>query len=176
MLFGDFLSSPYFSTSSSETLTSKSSINVKLPIKTSFELIKAFKPLPVMFSKFCEGKKSRLRSFDLFTIALPIGCVEFCSTEAARANKCESSMLYDIISSTSGFPMVIVPVLSNAAVSILPAFSNVSPFLIKIPNSAALPTPTVTAVGVARPNAQGHATTSIEIRHVRENSNVAPKT
>ena len=81
-----------------------------------------------------------------------------------------------MMSSTSGFPSVIVPVLSNAATSIWPAFSKVSPFLIKIPYSAALPTPTVTAVGVARPNAHGHATTSIEIRHVSENSNVAPNT
>ena len=45
-----------------------------------------------------------------------------------------------------------------------------------MPNSAALPTPTVTAVGVANPNAQGHATTKIEIRQVSENSNEAPNT
>ena len=51
-----------------------------------------------------------------------------------------------------------------------------SPFLINIPYSAALPTPTVTAVGVARPNAHGHATTRMEIRHVKEKSNVAPST
>ena len=80
------------------------------------------------------------------------------------------------MSSTSGFPSVIVPVLSKAATSIWPAFSRVSPFLIRIPNSAALPTPTVTAVGVANPNAHGHATTRIEIRHVKEKSNVAPST
>ena len=48
--------------------------------------------------------------------------------------------------------------------------------LISMPNSAALPTPTVTAVGVANPNAQGHATTKMEIRHVNENSNEAPNT
>ena len=78
-------------------------------------------------------------------------------------------------SSTSGLPSVIVPVLSNAATSIWPAFSKVSPFLIRIPNSAALPTPTVTAVGVAKPKAQGHATTKIDIKHVNENNKVAPK-
>ena len=85
-------------------------------------------------------------------------------------------MPYGIMSSTSGFPSVIVPVLSKAATSIWPAFSKVSPFLIRIPYSAALPTPTVTAVGVARPNAQGQATTNIEIRHVNEKSNVPPST
>ena len=47
--------------------------------------------------------------------------------------------------------------------------------MIKIPNSAALPTPTVTAVGVAKPKAQGQATTKIDIRQVSENNNVAPK-
>ena len=46
----------------------------------------------------------------------------------------------------------------------------------RIPYSAALPTPTVTAVGVARPNAHGHATTSIEIRQVSANSNPEPAT
>ena len=45
-----------------------------------------------------------------------------------------------------------------------------------MPYSAALPTPTVTAVGVARPRAHGHATTKIEIRHVRENNREAPNT
>lgn len=69
-----------------------------------------------------------------------------------------------------------VPVLSNAATSILPAFSRVSPFLIRIPNSAALPTPTVTAVGVAKPNAHGHATTKIEIKVVSANNKVESNT
>ena len=57
-----------------------------------------------------------------------------------------------------------VPVLSNAATSILPAFSRVSPFLIRIPNSAALPTPTVTAVGVAKPNAHGQLQLKLKLK------------
>ena len=63
-----------------------------------------------------------------------------------------------------------VPVLSNTTVSTSLELSRVSPFLISIPYSAALPTPTVTAVGVARPRAHGQATTSIEMRQVRANS------
>ena len=39
-----------------------------------------------------------------------------------------------------------------------------------IPYSAALPTPTVTAVGVARPSEHGHATTRTDIRQVSANN------
>ena len=55
------------------------------------------------------------------------------------------------------------------------AFSKVSPFLTKIPNSTALPTPTVTTVGVAKPKAQEQATTKIDIMQVSENNKVVPK-
>lgn len=76
----------------------------------------------------------------------------------------------------TGLPSVIVPVLSKAATLILPEFSKVSPFLIKIPYSAALPIPTVTAVGVAKPKAQGHAITRTEINVVRANKRLEPAT
>ena len=80
------------------------------------------------------------------------------------------------MSATSGFPSVIVPVLSNTHTSTSLELSNVSPFLISMPYSAALPTPTVTAVGVARPNEHGHATTSTDMRHVSANSKPEPAT
>ena len=147
-----------------------------MPAKTSLPFNSAFRPLPVTFSKLDVESNSIFSSFDLFTIALAIGWLEFCSTLAASFINSSSEIPYAIISSTSGFPSVIVPVLSNAATSIWPAFSKVSPFLIKIPYSAALPTPTVTAVGVARPNAHGQATTKIEIRQVSENNKEAPNT
>ena len=41
-----------------------------------------------------------------------------------------------------------------------------------MPYSAALPIPTVTAVGVANPKEHGHATTKIEIKVVKANNNV----
>ena len=43
------------------------------------------------------------------------------------------------------------------------SFSKVSPPLINIPFFAAIPTPTITAVGVANPIAQGHEMTRTAI-------------
>ena len=71
---------------------------------------------------------------------------------------------------------MMVPVLSNTATFTFSDVSKVSPFLMRIPYSAALPTPTVTAVGVASPNAHGHATTNIEIIVVSANNKVEPNT
>ncbi|MNY32422.1 hypothetical protein D3C86_1666370 [compost metagenome] len=53
-----------------------------------------------------------------------------------------------------------VPVLSSTIVSTLWVNSRLSASLIRIPCSAPLPTPTIMAVGVARPSAQGQAMTS----------------
>ena len=60
---------------------------------------------------------------------------------------------------TCGLPSVIVPVLSNIIASTFLANSRLSASFIKIPFSAPLPTPTIIAVGVANPNAQGQAIT-----------------
>ncbi len=68
---------------------------------------------------------------------------------------------------TEGLPTVRVPVLSKSIALILPDFSSTSPPLIKIPISAPLPVPTIMAVGVASPKAQGHAITSTEIALIR---------
>ncbi|WKZ72537.1 MAG: hypothetical protein QY308_13055 [Ignavibacteriaceae bacterium] len=64
------------------------------------------------------------------------------------------------ISVTAGFPSVIVPVLSKIIESIFFASSKLSASFINIPCSAPLPIPTIIAVGVANPKAQGHAITS----------------
>ena len=50
-----------------------------------------------------------------------------------------------------------VPVLSRITKSSLPAVCRASPWRISAPYSAALPTPTITDMGVARPRAQGQA-------------------
>ena len=176
LVFDDFSNSPYFCIISSLISILKSFIREILPQQIILSSITAFKPLPDIFSKSETFLSSKSREFAFLTIAFPIGWFEFISTDAARMIKSSSRPWKTIISSTSGLPSVIVPVLSKAATSIWPAFSKVSPFLISIPYSAALPTPTVTAVGGARPSAQGHATTRIEIKHVRQNSNVSPKT
>ena len=68
-----------------------------------------------------------------------------------------------IKSFTSGLPEVRVPVLSKTIVSMCWIFSRTSAPLIRIPMEAAIPVPTMTAVGVARPSAHGQAMTTVEI-------------
>jgi hypothetical protein len=82
-------------------------------------------------------------------------------------------LLTSIRSFINGYPKVRVPVLSNTTVVTRLIFSStVPPSLIKTPNEAAIPVPTITAVGVASPSAQGHAITSVEIPKLNANSNL----
>ena len=62
---------------------------------------------------------------------------------------------------------MIVPVLSNITVFTLCASSKATLLFINIPFSAPLPVPTIIAVGVARPSAQGQAITKTDINIVR---------
>ena len=64
------------------------------------------------------------------------------------------------MSVTAGWPLVIVPVLSSTTTLTLPARSSASEVRNRMPISAPLPVPTMTAVGVASPIAHGQATTS----------------
>jgi len=95
-------------------------------------------------------------------IAIARGCSDPASRSAAICNNNSLSSLH-ITDVTVGCPVVIVPVLSNTTVVSLPACCKASPFLIRIPCSAARPTPTIIEMGVARPNAQGHAITKTVI-------------
>ena len=61
---------------------------------------------------------------------------------------------------TSGLPLVTVPVLSNTTTFTSFKVWMASPERIRIPCSAPMPLPTIRAVGVARPRAQGQAMTS----------------
>ena len=116
-------------------------------------------------------------SLSLFTIASPRGCSEpFSALKAICNNSFSLTLSVAIISVTTGLPSVIVPVLSNIIVSILCADSSASPPFISIPFSAPLPVPTIMAVGVARPNAHGHAITNIDINIVSENTISFPPT
>ena len=58
---------------------------------------------------------------------------------------------------TAGLPWVMVPVLSSTTAVRRRACSRASPLEIRMPSSAARPVPTMTAVGVASPRAQGQA-------------------
>ena len=64
-----------------------------------------------------------------------------------------------------------MPVLSNTTVVILLIRSRMSPPLINTPNEAAMPVPTITAVGVASPSAHGQAITRVDIPKLKANWN-----
>ncbi len=68
--------------------------------------------------------------------------------------------IYQILN--SGQPVIKVSVLLKTTKLIFSIFCKISAFLIKIPKEAARPVPTITAVGVARPKAHGHAITRVE--------------
>src|SRR5699024_9235585 len=78
------------------------------------------------------------------------------------------------ISVTTGSPSVMVPVLSNTIVSTFPVLSKASALLIKTPFSAPFPVPTMMAMGVAKPRAQGQAITNTEIAMVKAKVNDSP--
>ena len=63
---------------------------------------------------------------------------------------------------TFGLPSVNVPVLSTTSVSTFSMRSSAAAFLMSTPAEAPLPTPTMTAIGVARPSAHGQAMISTE--------------
>jgi len=76
------------------------------------------------------------------------------------------------MSDTFGQPDVSVPVLSKTTVVMELMRSKTSPPLIKTPKFAATPVPTITAVGVAKPKAHGHAITRVEIPNVNAKKNL----
>ena len=76
-----------------------------------------------------------------------------------------------MISATAGFPIVMVPVLSRTTVSSVDAISRASLILNRTPFSAPLPVPAIMAVGVASPNAHGHAITSTATSRIMDGTN-----
>jgi len=76
---------------------------------------------------------------------------------------------------TSGWPVVMVPVLSNIHNVNRATFSSVSPVLMSIPRFAPTPIPTMTAVGVASPKAQGQAMTSTEMKLLIAHCHASPE-
>ncbi|MBA7567408.1 hypothetical protein ES708_09119 [subsurface metagenome] len=132
----------------------------------SFPSTFAITPFPLKVLKYSLLRSLTPLSNDFFTIASARGCLEFFSTLAVNFSSVLFSIPIPIISVTSGFPLVRVPVLSNIIVVNFSDLSRASPFLTRTPSSAPRPTPTVTAVGVARPSAHGQAITKTEIKLV----------
>ena len=92
------------------------------------------------------------------TTALASGCSDRLSSAAARrstvARSCPGTTRMSV---TRGVPSVSVPVLSKTMVSTAASRSSGSPPLIRMPAAAPRPLATITAVGTARPMAQGQA-------------------
>ena len=77
-------------------------------------------------------------------------------------SRSSNGILSALVKSMLGLGMVSVPVLSMTRALTLRMFSRAEASLIRICFWAALPMPTIKAVGVARPMAQGQATTRTE--------------
>ena len=135
-----------------------------LPPIILLPLYSADSPLPDSALKLTTSYGFIASSSALEIIAFASGCSLLISTEYASC-KSSFSVIFPtgIMSVTLGSPFVIVPVLSRTAISVLPVCSREVAFLNKIPFLAPIPFPTITATGVARPNAQGQLITSTEI-------------
>jgi hypothetical protein len=81
-------------------------------------------------------------------------------TAAVSASRRAASPSTATQATSIGRPSVSVPVLSNATTETSCAISSASASLIRMPWRAATPVPTISAVGVASPSAQGQAITS----------------
>ena len=149
------------SASSPARATPWASISLGLPTMTAWPATEAWTPKPPSAWN-CRGSSRRNPlSRAALTMARPKGCSEPRSALAARlSSSSEASLSTATTSVSSGSPRVMVPVLSSATTLTWPARSSVSLFLKRMPFSAPLVVPTMIAVGVARPMAQGQAMTS----------------
>lgn len=100
-------------------------------------------------------------------MAAASGCWDTDSTAAAMVSRPSAVPPTGQISVTAGSPFVTVPVLSSTTVSTEWVTSRISPERIRMPCRAPRPVPTMIAVGVARPSAQGQAITSTEVNTLR---------
>ena len=168
---GVFPSEAYFSAFSTESFVTIlfSNISFSLPISTDFPSTIDEIPNPVNELKSLTSNNSKFLFLASSTIAKPNGCSERYSTLAASCKRTSSDKLLNVtISVTEILPSVNVPVLSNTIVLTSLANCKASELFIKIPCSAPLPVPTIIAVGVAKPKAQGQAITSTAIIIFRE--------
>ncbi len=94
-------------------------------------------------------------------MACPIGCSDASSTAPESRSTSSSLVPSTVVTVCSRMvPVVSVPVLSKTTTRTCRAASSARALLTRMPSSAPRPTAASSAVGVARPSAQGHATTS----------------
>ncbi len=96
------------------------------------------------------------------------GCSEpFSKAQAILNKRVGSASFKGRTSLTVGFPCVRVPVLSTKIVLSFWACSKASALRNKMPARAPKPVPTIIAVGVAKPSAQGQAITNTDTAETR---------
>ena len=142
----------------------RSPSSAAVPTSTRRPPTVAWMPRPGSASNCSAPSRSSPRVRAKVTIAAPSGCSEPTSAAAARRSTSSAGVpSAGMMLVTEGAPRVSVPVLSRTIVVMRRAASSASPPRIRIPSSAALPVPTMMAVGVARPSAHGQATISTAI-------------
>lgn len=136
----------------------ESSRNLRFPRRTRRPSTRPTTPLPVTDSNSFASASSTPRSPAPATTAAASGCSLPRSRLPARRSSCFSSIPSAGRTDTSrGLPSVSVPVLSTTSVSIFSITSRASAFLMRMPDWAPRPTPTMMDIGVASPSAHGHA-------------------
>ena len=118
-------------------------------------------PMPGPSTTSCGIVSASDRARAAATIALPTMFGDSCSTDAASRRSSSGSMSpLGVTASTTGVPLVSVPVLSSSTVLASPSRSiAVDPFAM-MPRFAARETPEMRATGAARISGHGVATTS----------------
>ena len=118
--------------------------------------------------KFCGSASVRPTSPANWNSALAVGWLLYFSPDAAsRSSSAGFTPPTGARRLTASSPVVSVPVLSKMKALILAASSMSATFLIRIPSRAAAERAATIAVGVARMNAQGQATTSTAMTRLR---------
>ena len=152
-----------------------SAISRSLPARMTLPATVARRPRPERFSKLSgAGGVSSPRFPASAVMALASGCWETASTPAARVKSSASETPAGRTAATAGEPSVTVPVLSSTTVSVAWVISRASPLRIRMPWEAPSPVPTMMAVGVARPRAQGQAMTRTEVKTRRAKGKSCP--
>ena len=137
------------------------STSLVLPTATHSPSTRARTPSPGADWKLSVVARPMPRSIAPSTTALAMGCSLARSTDAASLSSSSSARPFKGRTSVRrGLPIVSVPVLSRTTTWSLWACSSAPASRMRMPFSAPLPVPTMMAVGVARPSAQGQAITS----------------
>ena len=155
-----------------------SSINFFVPSSIFPLLIMPITPLPGIAVNSDTFKSFIFLFFASFKTAFAKGCSEFFSIEAASFKISSSLALLFVVLRiwvNLGSPFVRVPVLSNITVLMVCAISKALEVLISIPFRAESPVPTITAVGVAKPRAQGQAMIKTATKALSANTELALK-